>query len=70
MNIFLPIVQRVLEATPMRGKDRIAELLLKGAVTEVICHPLSGLTIRLNPQQRIERLIVGWRLRMRSRQDA
>jgi hypothetical protein len=57
MNNFLPIVQRVLEATPIRGKGRIAELLLKSAATEVTCHPLSGLTIRLNPQQRIERLM-------------
>jgi hypothetical protein len=57
MNNFLSIVQRVLEATPVRGKGRLAELLLQGKQTEVTCHPLPGLTIRLNTQQRIERLM-------------
>jgi FkbM family methyltransferase len=57
MNNLLPIVRRILEATPIRGKGRLAELLLEGKETEVTCHPLSGLTILLNPQQRIERLM-------------
>lgn len=57
MNNLFPIVQRVLEATPIRGKGRLADALLKRRATEVSCHPLPGLTIRLNPQQRIERLM-------------
>lgn len=57
MDSFLSIVQRVLEATPVPGKGRLAELLLEGKETELTCHPLRGLTIRLNPKQRIERLM-------------
>ena len=57
MDSFLPIVQRILEATPVRGKGRLATLLLEGKKTETVCHPLPGLTIRLNTQQRIERLM-------------
>jgi FkbM family methyltransferase len=56
-NNFLPIVQRLLEATPIRGKGRLANWLLEGKETGVTCHPLSGLTIQLDPQQRIERLM-------------
>lgn len=57
MKNFLPIVQRALEPTPVRGKGRLADLLLNGRVTEVACHPVSGLTIHLDPRQRIERLM-------------
>jgi FkbM family methyltransferase len=57
MNDLLRVVQRVLEVTPIRGKGRLAELLLKGEGAEVTCHPLAGVTIHLNPQQRIERLM-------------
>ena len=41
----------------MRGKGRIADLLLAGQQAEVNCHPLPGLTIHLDPKQRIERLM-------------
>jgi len=57
MDNFLSIVQRVLEAMPARGKGRLADLLFRGRETEVACHPLPGLTIRLNTKQRIERLM-------------
>jgi len=57
MNNLLPIVQRVLALAPIRGKGRLADLLLKGEATEVTCHPLAGVTLHLNPQQRIERLM-------------
>jgi FkbM family methyltransferase len=57
MNNLLRIVQRVLEVTPIRGKGRLAELVFRGKATEITCHPLSGVTIHLNPQQRIERLM-------------
>jgi FkbM family methyltransferase len=53
----LPFVQRVLESVPIRGKGRLAELLLKSETNEVNCHPVSGLTIHLDPRQRIERLM-------------
>jgi FkbM family methyltransferase len=57
MDNFLSVVQRVLEPMPLRGKGRLANLLLEGKETEVTCHPLPGLTIRLNTQERIERLM-------------
>src|SRR4029077_15085848 len=57
MDNFLSIVQRALEVTPIRGKGRLAGLVLNGKESEVACHPLHGLTIRLNPKQRIERLM-------------
>ena len=57
MDDLLSIVQRVLEVTPVRGKGRLAELLLEAKQREVTCHPLPGLTIHLNPGQRIERLM-------------
>ena len=57
MNNLLPIVQRVLALAPIRGKGRLADLLLRGGAAEVTCHPLAGVTIHLNPQQRIERLM-------------
>ena len=40
---------------PVRGKGRIADLLLRNLHAEVTCHPLPGLTIHLDTQQRIER---------------
>ena len=55
MSRLLPIVQRVLEAAPIRGKGRIADRLLAGKQVEVACHPLPALTIHLDPKQRIER---------------
>jgi FkbM family methyltransferase len=57
MDNFLSIVQRAFEATPVRGKGRVAGLLLKGRTDEVTCHPVPGLTIVLDPRQRIERLM-------------
>jgi FkbM family methyltransferase len=51
------MLQRALEAVPLRGKGRIADLLLRGRKIEVSCHPLPGLTIYLDTQQRIERLM-------------
>ncbi len=57
MNNLLPIVQRVLALASIRGKGRLADLLLKGEATEVTCHLLAGVTSHLNPQQRIERLM-------------
>lgn len=57
MKDWLSPIQRALEAIPVRGKGRLADLLLAGKNKEVTCHPLPGLAIHLHSEQRIERLM-------------
>src|SRR5215469_12469586 len=52
---YLSVLQRVLEPVPIRGKGRIAELILSHMNGEVDCHPLPGVTVSLRTNQRIER---------------
>ena len=52
---YLTILQRVLERLPIRGKGRIADLVLSDMAGEVECHPLPGVTVSLRASQRIER---------------
>lgn len=52
------VAQRVLEATPTRGKGRLAEHILRHCETETLsCHPVRGLDVHLRKSQRIERLM-------------
>jgi FkbM family methyltransferase len=52
---YLSVLQRVLEPLPIRGKGRIAELVLSHMTGEVDCHPLPGVTVSLRTNQLIER---------------
>jgi len=57
-RIALNAFQRVLENLPVRGKGRLANLIFNAVGdVEVECHPLPGLTVYLDPSQRIERLM-------------
>jgi len=52
------VLQKNLERLPIRGKGRLADLIFRVVKpAEVECHPIPGVTVVLNPAQRIERLM-------------
>src|SRR5579864_2817767 len=56
--IVLNAIQRTLECLPVRGKGRLANVLLQALKPdELECHPLHNVTVALRPEQRIERLM-------------
>lgn len=54
---YIDAVQRVVEPLRIRGKGRIADMLLAHRLSEFQCHPLPNTTVFLRAQQRIERLM-------------
>jgi FkbM family methyltransferase len=52
---YLTVLQRVLEHLPIRGRGRIADIVLSHIIGEVDCHPVPGVTVFLRANQRIER---------------
>ncbi len=52
---YLTVLQRVLECLPIRGRGRIADIVLSHMIGEVECHPLRDVTVSLRANQRIER---------------
>lgn len=54
---YINAVQRVVEPLRIRGKGRIADMLLAHRFSEFQCHPLPNTTVFLRAQQRIERLM-------------
>jgi FkbM family methyltransferase len=54
----LNVIQKTLERLPIRGKGRLADLILLAVKPEELeCHPLRDVTVFLKPSQRIERLM-------------
>ena len=51
----MTVLQRALELLPIRGKGRVAEMVLSHMTGEIDCHPLPGVTVHLRADQRIER---------------
>jgi FkbM family methyltransferase len=51
----MTVLQRALELLPIRGKGRVAEIVLSHMTGEIDCHPLPGVTVHLRADQRIER---------------
>jgi FkbM family methyltransferase len=52
----LNVFQKILEFLPIRGKGRLADIILQShRPDELECHPLRDVTVFLNPGQRIER---------------
>jgi FkbM family methyltransferase len=56
----LNALQKALEVLPIRGKGRLADKILQVLKpSQLECHPLPGITVSLNPSQRIERWMWG-----------
>ena len=51
----MTLLQRALSLLPIRGRGRVAELVLSARPSEIDCHPLPGVTVYLRADQRIER---------------
>jgi FkbM family methyltransferase len=51
----LTLLQRLLEGLPIRGKGRIADVVLSNVSGELDCHPLPDVTVSVRANQRIER---------------
>jgi FkbM family methyltransferase len=51
----MKLLQRALSLLPIRGRGRMAEMVLSHRTGEIDCHPLPGVTVYLRADQRIER---------------
>lgn len=51
----MTVLQRALSFLPIRGRGRVAEIVLSHRRGEIDCHPLPEVTVHLRADQRIER---------------